>query len=161
MIMWRSVAVAAAVVAATSIACVVPGFAHSGDARSGEQQRPQARQPVDLAKERQRRQAEYAEAAKALNGPAGNPECVWVGRRAVMLMWRDDLDTAFRHLELYDRFGCPKGHVRAVFRCMVQLGDIDPKAPESLHGRVHSCWVNPTHSSPAAASTEPAAPAKR
>ena len=28
-------------------------------------------------------------------------------RRVVSLMWRDDLDTAFRHLDLYDRFGCP------------------------------------------------------
>ena len=31
------------------------------------------------------------------------PECVWLGRRVVSLLWRDDLDTAFRHLDLYDR----------------------------------------------------------
>src|SRR6185436_10837764 len=54
---------------------------------------------------------EFAEAAKVLGGPAANPECVWLGRRAVSLLWRDDLDTAFRHLDLYDRFGCPGGHV--------------------------------------------------
>ena len=35
---------------------------------------------------------------------------IWLGRRVVVLMWRDDLDTAFRHLNLYDRFGCPGGH---------------------------------------------------
>ena len=28
-------------------------------------------------------------------------------------LWRDDLDTAFRHLDLYDRFGCPGGHIQA------------------------------------------------
>ena len=44
---------------------------------------------------------------RLVNGPAGNPECVWLGRRVVGLLWRDDMDTAFRHLDLYDRFGCP------------------------------------------------------
>ena len=29
------------------------------------------------------------------------------------LLWRDDLDTAFRHLDLYDRFGCPSAHIQA------------------------------------------------
>ena len=68
------------------------------------------------------------EASQAINGPAGNPECVWLGRRVVRLMWLDDLDTAFRHLDLYDRFGCPGGHVQATFRCLTRFGgEIDPK----------------------------------
>jgi hypothetical protein len=87
---------------------------------------------------------EFAEAAAVLNGPAGNPECVWLGRRVVNLMWRDDLDTAFRHLDLYDRFTCPGGHVQATFRCVVRQGQIDPKAPDSLNARVHQCWMNPS-----------------
>src|SRR6195952_3150272 len=65
---------------------------------------------------------EFAEAAKHLEGPAANPECVWLGRRVVSLLWRDDLDTAFRHLDLYDRFGCPGGHVQAAFRCLTRFG---------------------------------------
>ena len=45
-----------------------------------------------------------------------------------VLMWLDDLDTAFRHLDLYDRFGCPGGHVQATFRCLTRFGgQIDPK----------------------------------
>ena len=68
---------------------------------------------------------------QGLSGPAGNPECVWLGRRVVSLLWRDDLDTAFRHLDLYDRFGCPGGHIQATFRCLVRQGNIDPKAPEA------------------------------
>ena len=65
-------------------------------------------------------------------------------RRVVSLMWRDDLDTAFRHLDLYDRFGCPGGHVQATFRCLVRFGgSIDPKVAETLNGRVHACWINP------------------
>jgi hypothetical protein len=87
---------------------------------------------------------EFAEAQRTLSGPAGNPECVWLGRRVVNLLWRDDLDTAFRHLDLYDRFGCPGGHIQATFRCLILHGNtIDPKAADSLNGRVHACWINP------------------
>ena len=86
---------------------------------------------------------EIAEAAKLLDGPAGQPECVWLGRRAVRLLYRDDLDTAFRHMELYDRFGCPPSHIQAAFRCIVRIGDPDPKSSESLSARVHACWINP------------------
>jgi hypothetical protein len=87
---------------------------------------------------------EFAEAQRTLSGPAGNPECVWLGRRVVSLLWRDDLDTAFRHLDLYDRFGCPSGHIQAAFRCLLlHANSIDPKAADSLNGRVQACWVNP------------------
>jgi len=88
--------------------------------------------------------AQLAEARRLLKGAAGNPECVWLGRRAVNLLWRDDMDTAFRHLDLYDRFGCPGDHIQAAFRCLVLNGNIDPKNAESLNGRVHACWVNPS-----------------
>src|ERR1700688_4221807 len=87
---------------------------------------------------------EYAEAQHEITGPAGNPECVWLGRRVVGLLWRDDLDTAFRHLDLYDRFGCPAAHIQASFRCLILHGsNIDPKAADTLNGRVQSCWINP------------------
>jgi hypothetical protein len=86
---------------------------------------------------------EYAEAERLLGGPAANPECMWLGRRVVSLLWRDDLDTAFRHLDLYDRFGCPAGHIQTAFRCVVRHGNIDPKAPDSLGARIHACWINP------------------
>lgn len=124
-----------------------------------------AAQPADAAKDataqNQRRTDEFAEAAQVINGPAGNPECVWLGRRVVRLMWRDDLDTAFRHLDLYDRFGCPGGHIQAAFRCLTRFGaQIDPKIAETLDSRVHACWINPA-SQPqqaAAAASQPAAP---
>ncbi|MFZ3360846.1 MAG: beta-1-3, beta-1-6-glucan biosynthesis protein [Xanthobacteraceae bacterium] len=107
---------------------------------------------------------EYAEAQHAINGPAGNPECVWLGRRVVSLLWRDDLDTAFRHLDLYDRFGCPSGHIQAAFRCLVLHSNaIDAKTPDSLNGQVLACWINPALEvapppapAPAAAAPSPA-----
>ena len=86
---------------------------------------------------------EITEASRLLAGPAGNPECIWLGRRVVSLLWRDDMDTAFRHLDLYDRFGCPSGQIQATFRCLVRQGNIDAKAQESLGGRIHACWINP------------------
>jgi len=128
-------------------------FAQSGDSKSAD--KPAAAQPADPAKDAQRQVDEFAEATRLVTGPAGNPECVWLGRRVVGLMWRDDMDTAFRHLDLYDRFGCPGPHIQAAFRCVVRQGNnIDPKSPPSLNARVHACWLNPT-----AAQTAAAAPA--
>jgi hypothetical protein len=128
---------------AGSVFALLPGSAF---AQSGGEQKPgeqKAAPAGDAAKEATKKMDEFAEAARVLGGPAAHPECVWLGRRAVNLLWRDDLDTAFRHLELYDRFGCPGGHVQSAFRCVVRQGNIDAKAPESLSARVHACWINP------------------
>jgi hypothetical protein len=133
-----------------------PALAQSGDGKSGDKQPPG--QAAEAAKEAQRRMNELAEATRVLSGPAGNPECVWLGRRVVGLLWRDDMDTAFRHLDLYDRFGCPGPHIQAAFRCVVRQGDIDPKSPHSLNSRVHACWLNPASPPlPATAAAPPAA----
>ena len=144
----------------------VPAFAlllgaSGASAQSGAQeQKPAANapSPADVAKDSQKKTDEFVEATNAINGPAGNPECVWLGRRVVVLMWRDDLDTAFRHLDLYDRFGCPGGHVQATFRCLVRFGALDPKVPDSLNGRVHACWINP-NAQPQTAAITPVTPA--
>jgi hypothetical protein len=134
--------------------------AQSGDIRAQDQSaKPANSTPADTSKDNQRKTDEFAEAQQAINGPAGNPECVWLGRRVVVLMWRDDLDTAFRHLDLYDRFGCPGGHVQATFRCLVRFfNQIDPKVPDSLSGRVHACWINPAAQPQTAAASPPTAP---
>jgi len=124
--------------------------------------KPPAASAADVSKDNQRKTDEFVEASQAINGPGGNPECVWLGRRVVRLMWLDDLDTAFRHLDLYDRFGCPGGHVQATFRCLTRFGgQIDPKVAETLSSRIHACWINPgaQPQAAAAASPAPAAPA--
>ena len=107
------------------------------------EQKPPDKQQVPDGKEAPKKVDEFAEAEKLLGGPAANPECLWLGRRVVNLLWRDDLDTAFRHLDLYDRFGCPAGHIQATFRCVVRQGNIDPKATDTLLSRIHDCWLNP------------------
>jgi len=148
-----------AMFAMVSVTLCAPGaFAQSGGAAPQEQQKPanDAAAKDAAAKDGQKKIDEIAEATRTLVGPAGNPECVWLGRRVVSLLWRDDLDTAFRHLDLYDRFGCPSAHIQATFRCIVRQGNIDPKAPETLNGRVHACWLNPGLApAPAAAANTP------
>ena len=137
---------------------VGPSFAQSGDNKE-QSGKPAAASPGDVAKDNQRKVDEFAEAAQAINGPAGNPECVWLGRRVVQLMYRDDLDTAFRHVDLYDRFGCPGGHIQAAFRCLTRfIGEIDDKVQKSLSDHVHACWINPA-AQPQAAQAAAAAPA--
>jgi hypothetical protein len=145
-----------AALCAATFAFIPVAAAQSGDPKAGDAQR--AQQAGDAAKDAAKKADEFAEAAKTLGGAAANPECVWLGRRAVNLLWRDDLDTAFRHLDLYDRFGCPTGHLQMTFRCVIRLGNIDAKGPESLGQRVHACWINPNLQAQAAAQTPAASP---
>jgi len=134
-------------------------FAQSGTPAAPDQQGKAANdsKSAEAIKDNERKTAEFVEAQQAINGPAGNPECVWLGRRVVRLMWLDDLDTAFRHLDLYDRFGCPGGHVQASFRCLTRFGaQIDDKVPRSLNDRIHACWINPGAQPQTAAAPAPA-----
>ncbi|MCA6120421.1 beta-1-3, beta-1-6-glucan biosynthesis protein [Bradyrhizobium sp. WSM 1704] len=139
-------------------------LAQSGSPNPQDQAKQQPGNPADAnanaAREaNQRKVEEFTEAQQAINGPGGNPECVWLGRRVVRLMWNDDLDTAFRHLDLYDRFGCPGGHVQAAFRCLTRFGaQIDDKVRGSLDGRIHACWINPGAQPQAAAAASAPSP---
>ncbi len=132
-----------------------PALAQGADGKAVDKNAPAAHSPAVQQVD------EYAEAQRILGAPAGNPECVWLGRRVVSLLWRDDLETAFRHLDLYDRFGCPGGHIQAAFRCLIlNASSIDPKAPDSLNGRVEACWLNPIKPVPPPAPSATAAPPK-
>lgn len=72
-----------------------------------------------------------------------SPECSWIGQRILMLLWRDDIDTAKDFIEIYDRFGCPRGHEGLAFRCLVQIGVNPEEADPSLPDRARACWENP------------------
>jgi hypothetical protein len=107
---------------------------------------------------------EINEVGRQLNGPAANPECYWLGKKVINLLVRDDIDTAFRHLDLYDRFGCPGGHIQATFRCLVRQGAdilVDPKLPEPTNNRVQACWINPATPPVATTAEQPAATTNR
>jgi hypothetical protein len=156
---WRFLAI---VVGATTFVAV-PIHAQNRPllAQNGEQ-KPAEAGKGDTVKEVAGRPDEVAEASRVMTGPAARGECVWLGERAVGLMWKDDLDTAFRHLELYDRFGCPGEHVQISFRCVVRQGNIDQKdqkATDAFNARVHSCWLNPAL--PPAPASPPTAAAEK
>ena len=109
--------------------------------------------------------AHIADVARTVSGPAANPECVHFGELAITLMIKNDLDTAQRHINLYDRFGCPGLHLRLSFRCLINVGGIPGKDEKTtLDARVRECWINPNMvasvpSAPAPAASSPAAPA--
>src|SRR4029078_10887394 len=62
----------------------MPSLAQSGDAKADGKAPTSG--PAD-GKEAPRRGDEFAEASRLVSGPAGNPECVWLGRRVVGLLW--------------------------------------------------------------------------
>jgi len=137
---------------------VAGAMAQSGDTRAQDQSKSPPASGADAAKDNQRKIDEFTEAAQAINGPAGNPECLWLGKRAVILILRDDLDTAFRHLDLYDRFGCPGGHIQATIRCVTRFGIPDAKATDTMNNRAHACWINPQAQPPQPPTTTATAP---
>jgi hypothetical protein len=142
----------AALLAISCLFASLPASAQSNDAKPAD--KPAQAQPDADA---QKRAEEFADAARQVSGPAGNAECVFLGRNVVGLLYRNDMDTAFRHLDLYDRFGCPGPHIQSAFRCVLrQTASIDPKQPRTLTEKVHSCWVNPIATTTAAAAAAPA-----
>jgi hypothetical protein len=150
-VIWPSMCVshsyllAASVGAALLIAPIPSASAQNAEQKPPEQaQKPPGTPPADAGKEEKKKVDEFAEAARILPGPAGHPECVSLGRKVISLLKNDDLETALRQLEFYDRFGCPGDHLQQAFRCVVRLGDIDKKSPESIGVRVTACWLSPS-----------------
>jgi len=142
--------------AATLLGVTGTASAQSGGDAKGAEKTPAPAAPAPAPAQKVE---EFAEIQKSINGPAGIPECVWLGRRVVSLLWRDDIETAFRHLDLYDRFGCPSGHTQASFRCLIlHTNSVDPKSPDSLERWVNACWINPASPAPPPAPAAAAAP---
>src|SRR5215467_3346948 len=120
----------------------------SGDAKPTEQQKP-----PELKSEA----AHLADVARTLQGRAADAECTHLGELAITLMAKNDLDTAFRHMDLYDRFGCPGAHIQQSFRCLLLAGIPNSKDSAGLDTLVRNCWA-PKTAQPAAAPAPAAAP---
>jgi hypothetical protein len=94
---------------------------------------------------------QLAEAQGLLKGPAGNPECVWLGRRAVSLLWRDDMDTAVDGPWRREAAGRPLADVRKYrggvrcFSLVMLLGERHGELsnPDSHHARGDSRTLGP------------------
>jgi hypothetical protein len=138
---------------AAALSAQQPDGEHKPADQAAEEQKPPSEPTPEQAY--QRAIDEFAEAASRLSPSAGVAECVWTGRRIASLLWRDDIDTARRYMDLYDRFGCSGEHLKLAFRCLVKQGPLDPKAADRLAARVHACWIAPKE--PATASSQSAA----
>jgi hypothetical protein len=149
-----AVIICAALLAGTAVSAHAQGS--NPDQKPAEQKAPEGDAAKDVGK---KRLDELAEARRLVTGAAGNYECSWLGKRVVRLLSNDDLDTAFRHLDLYDRFGCPGNHIQATFRCLLTVGIPDAKtqAPDGLDARVRACWIDPTITALPGANAAPAA----
>jgi hypothetical protein len=155
--MLRRIIRSAAVLLAGGVLLLHPVFASAEEQKPPEMAQGEQK-PEDKAEDKaaeakaaeQKAMEEYEEALEALPKSAGAPECVWTGRRIASLLWRDDIDTARRYMELYDRFSCSPEHLKLVFRCVIRQGPIDPKAADKLASRVHGCWVAPDEPTTAA-----------
>lgn len=112
-------------------------------AKQEDQTKTKAKEAEKEAKDRYNAIRGYEEAAKKLPPKAGSPECVWTGQRIASLLWRDDLGTASRYMDLYKEFDCSPDHLKLAFRCVVKHGPINLKAAEDLASRVHKCWLWP------------------
>ena len=153
----------------TSVIAAAAQTQGSGPPVQSEQKPPdQAKgeqKPADQATAEQQAEAraleeieQYKQAEARLPFSAGSAECVWTGRRIASLLWRDDVDTARRYIDLYDRFGCSAEHLKLAFRCLIQQGPIDPKAADRLAARVHTCWMDPDGSTAAASQATTSGP---
>ncbi|MET0687851.1 MAG: hypothetical protein ABWY38_01420 [Methyloceanibacter sp.] len=154
--MLRCTFAAAVLLAGAALFVPPPAFAESGGAPPADNKdNKEVEKPPEGDAEKAKAQAkaeqeatakameEYRAAATTLPSAAGAAECVWTGRRIASLLWRDDIDTARRYIDLYDRFGCSPKHLKLVFRCVIQQGPLDPKAADRLASRVHDCWMAP------------------
>jgi hypothetical protein len=137
----------AAFIAASCVSAFAQG---AGDAKPAEQK------PAEPKSEA----AHLADVQRTLSGPAGQPECTHLGELAITLMAKNDLDTAFRHMDLYDRFGCPGRHIQDSFRCLLLAGIPNSKdSAASLETKVQNCWAPKATAATPAAPAAPAAPA--
>jgi len=133
-------AAAVALAGGLFFASLAPAFSQT---QGGEQKPVDPQTAEEMAKEARARAArEFSEAAKLAKN-AGLPECLWTGRLVASLLYRNDVDTAKRYMDLYDRFSCPPDHLKLAIRCVVRLGPMDQKGTEKLAARVHACWINP------------------
>lgn len=66
-------------------------------------------------------------------------ECMWIGKRIVNLLRREDVDTAHTFDRFYAAFGCPIVHLGKAFGCVVA----SESEREAIDERIDRCWADP------------------
>lgn len=115
-----------------------------GDKPAATAQYGETGQPRSAAKDAEpapRRKPSPPVAGQASRGPSFKEECVWVGKRIVSLLSRDDAMAANDFIPFYAQFGCPGDHLARAFGCVVT--NTDPSENEALADRIDACWDDP------------------
>ncbi len=115
-------------------------YGDADQARSPDQARPPA-EGERQAQPAPRRKPSPPVAGQSSRGPAFKGECVWVGKRIVNLLSRDDAMAANDFVPFYAQFGCPGDHLAKAFGCVVT--NTDPSENEALADRIDACWDDP------------------
>lgn len=65
-------------------------------------------------------------------------ECRWLGKRAILVLLRDDIIAGEGFTRLYASMGCPLEHLGQAFGCAVPAAP--PTAAPVMEAQVESCW---------------------
>ncbi len=65
-------------------------------------------------------------------------ECRWLGKRAILVLLRDDIIAGEGFTRLYTSMGCPLEHLGQAFGCAVPAAP--PTAAPVMEAQVESCW---------------------
>ena len=65
-------------------------------------------------------------------------ECRWLGKRAMLVLLRDDIIATEGFTRLYTSMGCPMEHLGQAFGCAVPAAQ--STAAPNMEAQVESCW---------------------
>lgn len=67
-------------------------------------------------------------------------ECVWLGKRIISLLKREDIDTAQTFDKFYTAFNCPTAYLGKAFGCSVAS---ELAKEEAVDEQINRCWADP------------------
>lgn len=83
-------------------------------------------------------QPRKSEVMEAIPSPFED-ECVWIGKRIISLLRREDIDTAQTFDRFYTAFNCPVTHLGKAFGCVVA----SESDREAVDEQINRCWADP------------------
>lgn len=81
-----------------------------------------------------------ADAARPKN--ASGPGCMWLAKRVMLALLRDDIVAANDYQDMYKSFVCPAVRLADAFSCVVTEGA--PESAGETRERIDTCWEDPS-----------------
>ena len=92
-----------------------------------------------------------ADAAKTKT--SSGPGCMWIAKRVMLALLRDDIVAASDWQDMYRNFVCPAVRLADAFSCVVSEGP--PESAADTRERIDACWEDPAQTQGTKASTTP------